>query len=132
MSGAYTHNGDRALMAELGLRTDGFDSEFTPLGTVVVEEAEPDGQFGPRPAVEVAVEVSALPAQFFRFTIRRPRDEVEDLPEGETDPHTGHGWRGVYEPVEVFVMTTGSGGFGDYWPIAKAVAQNMVNIKRQA
>lgn len=120
-SSAYTHNGDHDLLASLGLKTDDFGREWTPLGTVVVQEAEPNGEFGPRPAATVDVEVSALPAQWWRFTISRPRDDSETV-DGEV--------RGIYEPLERFVMTTASGGFTTYWPIAKLIAEHMLYIER--
>lgn len=124
---AYEHNGDLALLQELGISTGPFGREWTDLGTVTVQEAETTNEYhcrtGPRPAAVVKVEVVAYPAQFWRFTVTRPRDETEN------DPEAPNGFRSVYEPVEVFEITTGSGGFSDYWPIAKAVAQNMVNVK---
>jgi hypothetical protein len=120
-SGAYEYNGDKALMEQLGLRTWNFERKWTDLGTVTVQEAEPDGEYGPRPAATVKVEVSALPAQFFRFTVTRPRDESEVV-DGKV--------RGIYEPLERFVLRTGSGGFSKFWPMAKAVAEDMLTIDR--
>jgi hypothetical protein len=118
--GAYTHNGDHELLESLGLRTWNFERAWTPLGTVVVQDAEPDGEYGPRPATTVDVAVSALPAQFWRFTITRPRDDCETV-NGKV--------RGIYTPLEHFVMTTGSGAFGTYWPMAKALAKHMINVE---
>lgn len=115
MTSAYTHNGDRDLMLSLGLRVDNFARGWTALGTVVVVPAEQE-----RPAATVEVEVLALPAQAWRFTITRPRDAVEDLPDG--------GWRAVYEPLERFVMNTGTGGFGEFWPTARMVALHWLTI----
>lgn len=113
-------------MERLGLRTTGFGRDWTDLGTVTVSEAETENPYdsptGPKPATTVKVEVSALPAQFWRFTVERPRDETEDV--------AGGGFRAIYEPMERFVITTGSGGFTNYWPIAKAVAEHLVNIER--
>ena len=124
---AYRHNGDHELLESLGLRTWNFGREWTNLGTVIVREAETANEYhcatGPRPATSVRVEVSAIPAQFWRFTITRPRDETVD------DASVEYGFRSVYEPVEVFEITTGSGGFGGYWDIARAVAEHMVDIK---
>lgn len=131
--GAYTHNGDRALMESLGLKVDDFGRDWTDLGTVIVSEAE-DAGFGPKPASTVKVEVTALPAQFWRFTITRPRDEIEDIPDDAPPvPHeqgsVGAGrWRAVYEPVEVFEMRTGSGAFSTYWPAADLFAQHMLVV----
>ena len=90
-----------------------------------MQEAEPDGEYGPRPAATVQVEVSAMPAQFFRFTITRPRDDVEELAEPGPDGRT---WRAVYEPVEVIEVTTGSGNFREFWPTAKFIAENAMSV----
>jgi hypothetical protein len=111
---------DEPLMRVLGLRTTGFEREWTDLGTVTVEEAEPEGEYGPRPAATVKVEVLALPAQFWRFTVTRPRDEAETV-DGEV--------RGIYEPVEIRVITTGSGSFSEYWPSARLVASHCLNVE---
>lgn len=117
--GAYSS--DEALLQSLGLRTTDFGGGWTNLGTVVVEEAEPDGEFGPRPASTVRVEVQALPAQFWRFTVIRPRDACETLPDGSV--------RGTYEPLEVRVVTTGSGTFTEYWAVAAMVAHHLLDIE---
>ena len=107
MSSAYRHNGDHELLGSLGLRQHGFDRDWTALGTVTL----PNG--AKTPAATVEVEVCALPAQFWRFTITRPRwDEDSD------SYHT-----------ERSVMTTGSGGFSDFWPHAKLIAENMVRVE---
>lgn len=106
-SAAYEHNGDRALMESLGLKTTGFGRDHTDIGTVVVEEAR-----GGKPAATVKVEVTALPAQFFRFTVTRPCDDGD----GTT--------------AEVFVIRTGTGGFSEYWPMAREIARNMVNVTK--
>lgn len=110
---AYTHNGDHNLLSSLGLKTSGFERDWTDLGTVVVQEAD-DNEYGHLPAATVKVEVSALPAQFWKFTISRPIDD------------------GKSEDVEVFEMHTGTGGFTDYWPMAKAVADNMISLEQIA
>lgn len=133
MSDAYEHNGDRVLLESLGLRTTGFGRDFTDLGTVVLEEAKEQTYGNPEetkvcPATTIKVEVGALPAQFWRFTITRPRDEVEELP--GKDERGRDRWRSVCEPAEVFVMTTGSGGFGTYWPMAKLIARHMADVER--
>ena len=127
---AYDHNGDRALLESLGLRATGFNQDWTNLGTVTVHEAREQTYGNPQetkvcPAATVQAEVRALPAQFWRFTITRPRDEIEDL--GEDG---GGLWRSVYEPVKRFVVTTGSGGFSNYWPTAKAIAGNMIDVEQ--
>src|SRR4051812_18490362 len=50
--GPYTHNGDDRLLAELGLKTEGWvKHDWTDLGTVVVEE-EDDEKSPTRPAAE--------------------------------------------------------------------------------
>ena len=117
---------DRALLESLGLKVDGFGRDWTDLGTVEVREADTENEYdcltGPRPAATVKVEVSAMPAQFFRFTITRPQDFVMD------DAEAPRGFRAVYEPVEVFEMSTGSGNFSAYWPMAKAIAENMLSV----
>lgn len=115
------YESDRALLESLGLRTQDFGRDWTDLGTVTVEEAEPRNEYGPRPAATVRVEVAALPAQFWRFTVTRPRDESETLPDGRV--------RGIYEPVETRVVTTGSGNFGEYWPAAKMIAQHVLDVE---
>lgn len=111
---------DRALMESLGLTTSGFERGWTDLGTVTVQEAEPDGEYGPRPASTVRVEVCAMPAQFWRFTVTRPKDGAETLPDGTVV--------GVYEPLEVREVTTGSGAFSTYWPVAKRLAEHMLDV----
>lgn len=120
------YSGDKGLMASLGLRTWGFKHEWTDLGTVVVEEADTENEYncptGPRPAATVKVEVSAMPAQFWCFTVTRPRDEVKHLDDGS--------WHSVYEPVERFEVKTGSGSFSEYWPMAKALAQHTLTVQR--
>lgn len=100
---AYKHNGDHDLMTSLGLRTWSFEREWLELGTVVVSS-------GATPAT-VKVEVLALPAQFFRFTIvRKSEGSDED---------------------EVTVLKTGSGGFTSYWPTAKMFAENMITVAKE-
>lgn len=131
--GAYTHNGDRDLMASLGLRPGVLRAgEWTDLGTVTLRAAEEQTYGNPEetklcPATTVKVEVCAYPAQFWRFTITRPQDQTEHYGKDERGIDL---WRAIYEPVERFVMTTGSGGFSNYWETAKAVAENMVNVER--
>ena len=51
----------------------------------------------------VEIFVTCLPAQFYKFVIK--------------------------EDAKVYEMTTGSGTLSDYWPMAKAIAKNMVVIK---
>lgn len=111
MSDAYRHNGDHELLGSLGLRQYGFGRDWTALGTVTLEK--PNAGAG-RPAATVEVEVCALPAQFWRFTITRP---VWD--EGSESYGT-----------EQHVMTTGSGGFSDFWHVAKLAATNMIVLTR--
>lgn len=95
---AYTHDGSWELMRSLGLKTN-FDREWTDVGTVVLDEdwkwgpytaqRNERGRFISRPRVKV--EVSAVPAQFYRFTISRV-SEIDGA-------------------REVFEMRTGSGSF---------------------
>lgn len=132
---AYEHNGDRVLLESLGLRVTGFRRDWTDLGTVTLREAEPDGEFGPRPATTIKVEVEAFPAMIWRFTITRPRDETEEIPDDappvpyeQARADGTNRWRAIYEPVEVFEMRTGSGGFSTYWPTAKQIAEHMVDV----
>lgn len=120
---AYEHNGDRALLESLGLRTTNFQRKWTELGTVVVREADPLHCFGPHPETTIKVEVLACPAQFWRFTIIRPKDDAETI-DGKV--------RGIYFPLERQVINTGSGSFVDYWPIAKLVAEHMFDIENSA
>lgn len=113
---AYTHDGSWELMGKLGLKRN-FNREWTDVGTVVLDEefnwhpyrAQRNalGQFVSRPRVKV--EVSAVPAQFYRFTISRS-DELTGKP-------------------KLFVMRTGSGSFARYWPIAELIAQGMLDVK---
>ena len=114
---------DAEALRLLGLKTNGFGRDWTDLGTVVVEEADPDGEYGPRPAATVKVEVSSMPVLFWRFTITRPRDESTTV-DGKVV--------GVYEPLEKFVMSTGSGTFCEYYPMAEMVAMNMVGLEVSA
>ena len=59
-------------------------------------------------AGKVMVEVVAYPAQFFRFTFTPNRDSEA-------------------APV---VLQTGSGGLGDYWPIAEKFGNGMLEVER--
>lgn len=104
--GPYSHNGDDRLFKKLGLKTKGWKKhEWNDLGVVTVHE-EDDERTPTIPASEVRVEVYACPAQFFRFTILRPQDES------------------IPTPRERIVISTGSGGFRDYWPTAELLAQH--------
>ena len=132
---AYRHNGDFELLTSLGLKTWGFRRDWTDLGTIVLLPAE-DNEFGHKPETTIKVEVCAYPAQFWRFTITRPRDEVRDLDPDEPDHPYQQGnrergrWIAAYEPVEQFVMTTGSGGFTNYWDTAKQIAGHWVDVEK--
>lgn len=117
---AYTHSGDEELLGSLGLLTRADGPGWHDLGTATIQEAEMVEGVR-RPAATVQVEVMALPAQFWRFTITRPRDETEELGGGK--------WRPVYEPVERCVLETGSGAFSGYWPTAQLFAKNMLGYK---
>lgn len=112
---------DQALMESLGLRTGGYGRDWNDLGTVVRDKGNPHGEYGPKPPTTIKVEVAALPAKFWRFTVTRPRDAAETLPDGTV--------RGVYEPVEVRVITTGSGAFTDYWPTVELIADHMLDVE---
>ncbi len=100
---AYTHNGDETYMRSLGLKTYGFGRSHTYVGTVTIYEDEPEG---PR----VDCYVGAMPAQFFKFVVHRPNENAP----GET---------------ETLTITTGSGSFQEYWPVAKMVAENMLDVQ---
>lgn len=126
---AYRHNGDYDLMESLGLKTR-FNRAWTDCGTVEVYPAEPAGPGGPycepepeKPATTIKVECVAMPAQAWRFTITRPRDVVEDTPDGE------YRFRVIYEPVEQFVINTGTGGFTEFYQVALMVAKHMLNVE---
>jgi hypothetical protein len=82
--GGQAYQWDWQLMRGLGLRTN-FDRDWTDVGTIEVVYTT------------VKVEVSALPAQFCRFTITRSDGEV-------------------------VTVSTGSGGFGRYWPLVEQYA----------
>jgi hypothetical protein len=116
-----SYHEDAALMAKLGLKTGPFGRDWTDLGTVIVQEAEPDGQYGPRPESTVKVEVSAMPAQFWKFTIIRPKDDAKTV-NGKVI--------GIYEPLEKFVVRTGSGSFSQYWPTAEMIAHNTMCVEK--
>lgn len=106
MNNAYDK--DRTLLQGLGLLTTFGGREFTDIGTVTVHDANPDVG---RPATTVKVEVGCLPAQFWRFTVVRPRDAEE------------------YLPMETLVIGTGSGTFSDYWPAVLLVANHMFYVE---
>lgn len=118
---AYTHNGDRELCEELGLKTTGWGREWTEIGTVIVAEEEYEKDYGHKHAATVKVEVSCLPAQFFRFTINVPVFKSEHLDETERS-----GWYGTKETI----LSTGSGGIGEYWPVAKLFAEDMISVAK--
>lgn len=82
-------------------------SEYTDFGTVVLHERDAEG-----PKTTIKVEMMPMPAQFWRFTVTRPRDAV--LPDGALER-------------ERLVVTTGSGAFRDFWPMAVAIAENCLN-----
>jgi hypothetical protein len=123
---AYKHNGDDELLRKLGLLTSAHrraEDGFIDLGTVTVAEGK-DEEYGARkPPATVRVEVASMPAQFWRFTVERPRDATEELGGGK--------WRAVYEPVERFVVRTGSGGFGEFWPLAERLALHWFTVERE-
>lgn len=136
---AYTN--DKPLLRELGL-DEKWEGEpgtgpglasmrstngYVDLGTVTVEEAEPDGEYGPRPATTIKVEVSAMPAQFYRFTVTRPRSDSEWVEVGGERKLITN-----YEPMETLVIGTGSGTFSEYWPMAANVAQRCFEVDRYA
>ena len=106
ISATGTYPRDRSLMMSLGLSVGRFCRDWTDLGTVVIHEADSEIPF----PTTVKVEVSALPAQFWRFTVTRP---VDDL--GPRRPET-------------LVVQTGSGAFSDYWPSVRHVADNCFTV----
>lgn len=100
---AEAYRGDIDLMENLGLDWQKpFRREWTDLGTVKLYDDEP--------LPTIKVEVSALPAQFFRFTVTRKADTVEPAPN------------------EVLVIRTGSGSLATYWPSVRHVAQNCFDV----
>lgn len=112
------YSSDKLLLERYGLATQGFRRSWTDLGTAVVIEADPDGEFGPRPATTVRVEVSAYPVQFWRLTVTRPQEN--GLNEDGTT---------VYEPCEVLAIKTGSGSFCTYWPAVEMVATHCFEVE---
>jgi hypothetical protein len=102
-SHAYEHNGDKALLESLGLRTHNFSREGTFLGTVQTYN-------GDEPESTVDVTVTSMPAQFWEFKITRFR---------EGDPTQGK---------EVITVRTGSGGFTTYWPSIELIAGHMLEV----
>lgn len=101
-------NGDYKLLERLGLKTDAAGAdEFVDIGTVTLE-ADVENE---TPAPTIRVEVASAPAQFWRFTITRPRESAR--------------W-----PLEEIVLETGSGGFGTYYPLAETIASGMVDVGR--
>lgn len=119
---AYEFNGDRKLLESLGLKTTGFRRERTELGTVVLHEAEAEEEYkAVRPATEIRVAVTALPAQFWMFVILRPREFIKELSDGD--------WLPLYEPREEIEISTGSGSFGEYWPGVVKMAEHCFEVK---
>lgn len=111
----YTHNGDRALAQDLGLTDwqktwEWRDGGWIYLGTVTSDSSE-DGE----PDWKIDVEVVAMPAQFWRFTIRRHQDVMD------VDGVWGH------EP-QTIRFSTGSGGLGEFFPVATMLATNMIGM----
>lgn len=100
---------DQDVLVSLGLCPTYSGPDWTDLGQVVIEAEFVDEELGLRPATKIRVEVSALPAEFWRFTIERP------------DEDSGH--------VSHFAMETGSGSFQTFWPMAKAIAEHMVYVR---
>lgn len=106
----YTHNGDARLAAELGLADTIESSSESPIGACsedyvdmgTVDLRYPDED---EPYARVKVEVWAMPAQFYRFTI---------------DILRGDGRGGVID--------TGSGGLSTYWPTVKMIAEGMIDF----
>lgn len=94
------------LMTELGLRIFGYTRDWLDIGTVQLHE--PD-EYHPNPTL-IKVEVSAMPAKFWRFTITKDSDTIEPT-------------------LEKIVVSTGSGLFTTYWPSIKLIADNMLVIE---
>jgi len=98
MSGFYGE--DLPLARRLGLNlTVDFARKWTTLGEVLVADND----------AEIKIEACAMPAQFWRFTVRR-----EDEDEGGT---------------ETLLVKTGSGSLRKYWPMAEAIASNMLDVE---
>lgn len=101
---AETYTKDRELFDRLGLRKfaigHGFDdrdeslNDWRDLGTVEFEWAS------------VRVEVTCLPAQFFRFTVTAKSEDVQTV-----------------------TLTTGSGSLSDFWPTIDLWASGMLGVE---
>jgi hypothetical protein len=107
----YTHNGDRALAKDLGLTDWQTTWEWRAGGWIYLGIVKSDVEEEPW---EIDVEVVALPAQFWRFTVRRRVDvEVDGV------------WE--YEP-QTIRFSTDSGGLGEFFPVAKMFATNTIGM----
>lgn len=113
----YHHNGDRELAESLGLTDwqktwEWRDGGWIYLGTITSPTEEDPSCNVPGWAIEV--EVVALPAQFWRFTVSNSREVQVD---GE--------W--TYEP-QTFRFSTGSGGLGEFLQVATMFANNVLGL----
>jgi hypothetical protein len=99
---SYPYSQDVKLLKELKLAAwSAKHGEEKKIGIVVCKEST------------VEIFVTCLPAQFYKFIIK------VGLKNYDTDI-VSH---------QIYEMTTGSGSLSDYWPMAKAIAENMVVIK---
>lgn len=97
--GRIYNSDDRELMTGLGLRIEGFERDWTDIGTVELGEGGPI----------VQVSVAAAPALFWRFTINRQAS-------GQMDR-------------EILQVSTGSGSFSEYWPAVQQVAHHCFEVE---
>lgn len=107
----YDHNGDRRLAKSLGL-TNVDNWGWREGGWIYLGTATSDPDVNPGWAIEV--EVVAMPAQFWRFTVRSFND-VEVAGEWE-------------KQLQVIRFSTGSGGLGEYYPVASMFATNRLGL----
>jgi hypothetical protein len=103
----FAYDEDAGLMQSLGLRTTDFGREWTDLGTVSRKNAT------------IKVEVAATPANFWRFTVTT-KESTSDIVRDRiiTTPL----------PDKVYLLSTGTGMFIDYWPTVEMVAGHMLVI----
>ncbi|SRR6266487_2594058 len=117
----YEHNGDDKLARSLGLDNCGKDAGggWLYLGTVTEPVTRP---------WSIGVFVYAAPAQFWRFDIRRTDERIVE----HSDPPSREpgDWHVETDEVE-FRLSTGSGGFGRYWDIARMFADGMLSVEKQ-
>jgi hypothetical protein len=93
------YGGDRALLDRLGLLTDGYP--FSEWMRLGRVDFDNDAK--------ITVFVLALPAQTWDFIITRP-DENGGQPKS-------------------FKLSTGTGRFTEFWPLAAMLADNLVSVE---